>query len=276
MFQVGPIKWIVLLLLSSGAHAESAPYYLRHQNPFLQVFGLPAPEGGGITGKGLLDYSFVLTVANHADSGRKVNEEVRLDGESYYAALVFRYGLRERWEVGIDLPFIRHDDGVLDNVIEGWHDTFGLSNRKREGPDNQLAFIYRRNGLEEFAMRDPVSGIGDVRLTVARQISNGDDDGRSVALRAQLKLPTGNADRLLGSGAADISLAADATDSATLGEYRIVLFGQLGVLGLGHGDLLPHQQQDIVSFASGGLAWQWTDRIEIQAQVAFQDPYFDS
>lgn len=265
---------LALAIPASAAPAE--PYYLRNQNPFLQLFGVPAPEGGDVTPAAAFESRFVLNLANHADNHETANETFIVDGESYYADAVLRYGPVERWALGIDLPFVAHRDGALDNVIEDWHDAFGLSNSEREGPSNHLRFAYRRNGVMETNFVDAGGGIGDVRLTGAYQLVQRGATDRAVALRGLVKIPTGDPDRLRGSGGTDFAISVEATDRATLGDRNIALFGQAGVLLLGDGDVLADQQETAVAFAAGGLLWRWTDVIDLQAQISLQDAYFDS
>jgi len=278
----GPGTWfiwisILFLLFPPEVHGrENQPYYLRSQSPFLHIFGLPAPEGGQITPAGNVESRLELTVANHADRGSSGNEVITLDGESHYADVVLRYGLNDRWALGIDLPFVSHREGVLDNLIEAWHDTFGLPDRDLEGPRNHLSFIYSRNGVDEVSFTEAGSGIGDVRLVSAWQLKEDKGKGRSLALRGVVKLPTGDPDRLLGSGAMDLALSLEVTDAAAFSRRDIDLFGQVGVLVTGRGDVLGDRQQRAVSFASGGLVWPWTRTIDLQMQLSFQDGYFDS
>ena len=267
------MAWLPLPL---SADVHSPPYFLRNHSPFLQAFGLPALEGGTLTAPGTLESRIVLTLVNHADSGENVNESVVLDGESYYVDTVFRYGLGQRFEVGLDLPYVSHRNGKLDNLIEGWHDTFGLDNSERLAPSNHLQLTYRRDGVTHADLRDGGSGLGDVRLTGAYQLMPAGDGGRSLALRSVLKLPTGKEQRLRGSGAADFAMSLEATDRATFADYDIEWSGQAGILLLGDGDLLPDQQKSTVPFASLGAMWRWSETLDLRLQLAMQGKYFDS
>lgn len=260
---------------AAAADAGAGPYYLRNLNPFLQVFGLPAPEGGELTPAGRLSGRLLVDVANHADADASENEAVSLDGESYYSDLVLRYGIAERWEVGLDLPYVSHRKGHLDNLIEGWHDLFGLSNSDRQGPSNELRINYREDDVDLIDISDGSGGIGDVRVSAAYRLGMAGTD-RSLALRTQVKLPTGDADELRGSGATDVAVALDASDRQTLAGWSIDLFGQFGLLRAGKGDVLTRRQEEFVPFASLGMAWHWTDALRLQLQFSAQDRYFDS
>lgn len=258
------------------AAAGAQPYYLRNHSPFLQVFGLPAPEGGALTPPGTFSTRLASSLANHADTGENTSEAIVLDGETYYADLVLRYGLSERWELGLDLPYVAHRDGKLDNLIEGWHELFGLPNGERQRPSNELELAYLRDGTPAAGLEHPGGGPGDLRLTGAYQLAVTDDGGRAVALRGVVKLPTGDADRLRGSGATDVAVSLEGTDRITLADQSMELFAQAGVLYLGRGEVLPDQQKDAVIFASATLGWQWRPNVELRLQLAVQGEYFNS
>jgi hypothetical protein len=266
---------LALLMCPLSVRAGSQPYFLHNQSPLLQVFGLPAPEGGVLASRGVVKSRLALSLTNHADSGETATEAVVLDGQSYYADAIFRYGLAQRWEVGLELPYVAHRDGGLDNLIEGWHDAFGLTNGERQGPSNRLRLSYRHDGVTAIDLRNGGGGIGDVRVTGAYALLPS-RDGRAVALRSTIKLPTGDEHRLRGSGATDIAVGLEATDPVTFASRSIEVSGQAGVLVLGDGELLPDQQKSTVPFASLGLKWRWTDAIDLRVQLAMQGEYFNS
>jgi len=259
--------------LAEGATAPG-PLQLRNQHPLLQTLGAPAMQGGQLAAAGELEHRWVLSMANHADAGAERGEQIILDGESYYTELLLRYGLGSRLEVGADLPLVAHTSGIFDNAIEAWHDVFGLSNTLRDGPSNRLRLLYQRDGNLEYDIDDSAVGLGDIRLNGAFSLA--DRGGRALALRAQIELPTGDADELRGNGAVDAALALEVTDRQTLVDWRIDLFGRIGMVAPGSGDLLKELQEDWVPFAGAGLAWRWTERLDLHAQFDYQGSYFDS
>lgn len=265
----------MLLALESPCQADGQPYYLRNYNPFLQVFGLPAPEGGSVTSPGRLSGRFTFNLTNHADSGETGAEMVLVDGESYSTDLVLRFGMAPRWEVGLDIPYVSHHNGLLDNVIETWHQQFGLDNSERRRPSNQLRFEYVRDGSTLTDLHRAGGGIGDVRISAGYQLAS-TDSGRSLALRGTVKIPTGDSTRLRGSGATDVAVSMDVTDRATLAGRSMELYGQAGLLRLGDGDVLSDQQRHTVPFASLGIGWHWRSNVDLRLQLAAQGEYFDS
>lgn len=250
------------------------PLYLRNLNPLLQTLGAPAMQGGELTPAGTLEYRWILNMANHAESGLYDGEEAVFDGESYYLALELRYGVNPRLELGMDLPLVAHAGGTFDNLIKDWHDLLGLSNVDRQGPENDLRLFHQRDGVTGYDIDESNVGFGDIRLTAAYRLAA--SDGRALALRAQAELPTGDPDRLRGNGAVDLSLVLDATDRHTFAASRVSLFGRIGIVAPGSGDLLNDQRQEWVPLIGAGLAWQWTERVGLHAQLDHDGAYFDS
>jgi hypothetical protein len=271
-----PIALIASILVPLVAQAAEPPQplYLRNSNPLLQTLGAPAMQGGELTPAGALEYRWILNMANHADRGLDDGEESVFDGESYYLALELRYGVNPRLELGMDLPLVAHTGGAFDNLIKDWHELLGFSNDERQGPENALRLFHQRNGVTSYDIDESGVGLGDIRLAAAYRLAG--SGGRALALRAQAELPTGDSDRLHGNGAVDLSLVLDATDRHTFAASRVSLFGRVGVVAPGAGDLLKDQRQDWVPLIGAGLAWRWTERIDLNAQLEYDGAYLDS
>lgn len=263
--------------VASAAQMASAGFPLRNQNPFLQIFGLPPAQSANLAPEGSYQYDLSLDLANHADAADNDVEDFAIDGESYFLNLSWRHGFSERLELGIDVPLVGHRAGILDNAIERWHDIFGLSNTKRRGPSNQLGFRYSRDGNTLYELSSPTFGIGDVQLTAAIPVKVArDNDRRSVAVRSSIKLPTGNVDKLHGSGGTDFAIGVYAADKWTFWRRDLEVSGFAGVLLLGDSDVLAGLERGAVPY--GGIAGTWwvTDNFGISSQLNSQAPYVDS
>lgn len=269
---------LFMVPVASRASDQNAfGFALRNQNPFLQVYGLPIYQNASLASHGKSTYNLVFDVANHADAGSNAVESVILDGESYFLTLSYRRGVADWLELGVDVPLVAHSDGVLDNFIEGWHDLFGISNSKRQGPSNQLQFAYVRDGATEYELNSGATGLGDIQLTAAMPIRT-DLGGENLrlSLRGTVKLPTGDADTLLGSGAMDASLGIYLDDAYHFLQRPLRLSGFAGVLLLGDGDILPELQESTVPFAGAALSWQFSQQLDLVAQAYLQGQYLDS
>ena len=88
-----------------------------------------------------------------------------------------------------------------------------------------------------------VSGIGDTTLRLGWQAWR--KGGRGLALRGTLKAPTGDPDKLTGSGGWDTSLYLEYTDSRLV-PGRLAITAAAGLVVLGDGELAPAQQENMV------------------------------
>jgi hypothetical protein len=124
-----------------------------------------------------------VDITNDADDGESDSEQLSIDGETTTIALSIRRRVHERLEIGIDVPYVQHSGGILDGFIKDWHSMLGLSNFRRDGPNDQLRHAYISDGETLFSLDSSVSGIGDVQLSAAMPFGK-------LTLRAAVKLPT--------------------------------------------------------------------------------------
>jgi hypothetical protein len=255
---------------------QPAPFAIRNQNPFIQIYGLPPMESAITTPSQHLHAQAIFDLANNSILKDSANESISLDGESYRLGLTLRYGLAKQREIGIEVPIVAHHNGVLDNFIEGWHDTFGLTNTERnKTPSNVLDYSYRRQGQELVAIRSNQDGLGDIRLFAGAGLYQSTDQRQELTLRGSLKLPTGDSQGLLGSGSTDLALSLNGIDRR-FSAHRITTYGQLGLLALSNSDILPAQQRSWVAFGGLGLNWRATNIIDLKAQFDGHSSFYKS
>ena len=269
---------LALLLIPAAAGALDEQWFsFRNHNPFLQVYGLPPYQSATRVTDGEFKYSVSLDIANHAGSGETSNEFLLIDGESYFLNFSLRHGLTQWLEVGLDLPLVAHTNGLFDNAIERWHKMLGISNTKRNGPSNQLHLLFDSSRTTAYELTSSTIGLGDVQLTAAVPLWEAREPNRRIiTLRSGLKLPTGDAATLRGSGAIDVSLGLYASDMSTFAKHNVSLTGFGGILVLGSGDVLPEIQKHSVGFGGVAATWQLTERLDLTTQLYAQSPYFDS
>jgi len=273
---------ILLVLGTIPAAAQELiqvkPLYTTNMSPVIQVYGLPAAEAGDLTAAGEVSLRVVAEVASHYTKEDKGAESVLLDGETSRAVVSIRYGLSDRWEVGVDVPMISHDGGMLDSFIEGWHDFFGLPQGGRDkARRDQLQYYYQRNGSDVLDYSGSKGGFGDLSLFASYQLLAAEPAARrSLALRGGIKLPTGNSSRLRSSGATDAHLRLTASDAETLREWNTTLFASAGVLWLGQGDILEDQQRRWVGFGSIGMVWMPLSWIDFKLQLDGHSSFYDN
>jgi hypothetical protein len=247
------------------------PFYISNQNPFIQIFGLPRSEPAYLLANNQFEQITTLDIVNNTVKGSNSHEELVLDGESYRLNFAFKYTFDDT-EYTLQLPLVRHTSGRFDNFIRSWHQFFGLSNdEQKQFPANQLNYYYARNGNKIVDITKGVSGIGDLQIGLARYF-----EGRRTVVRASLKLPTGDVDKLMGSGAPDVSFTVSSQDANLLSQYHIGLYGQLGLLWLGASDLFPAIQRHTVALGTAGFSWHYWKVVVLRSQLDLHSPFYKS
>jgi hypothetical protein len=247
----------------------SDAFPLRNHNPFLQVFGLPAFQTHELVEPDRFDFNVSYDMANDADDADRLNERLVIDAESQVLSLSLRRRVGERFEFGVEVPYVRHSEGFLDSVIYDFHNLVGLPNSNRDGPSDQYRLFFERQGVVLFDTSAPTSGLGDIQLSAAMKLGK-------ATLRAGIKAPTGDPDKLTGSGAADLSFGVYGGGATQLFERALSYSGFVGVLALGDGDVLAELQRSAVPYGGAALRWQAWPRLALATQLNVQGPYFDA
>ena len=263
--------------MGGAAYAAAIdPFYSRNQNPFVQIYGLPVAESGFITRPGEVRAVVFADVSNNFSDTTLSSERVLIDGETTRLTALLRYGLFESLELGIDIPMISHNGGASDSFISNFHKLFGFPAAGRDlVARDQIHYLYAANGVNGVNIQQSSIGLGDIQLSGAYQIWQ-DQDSRSLALRAGLKLPTGNAGKLHGSGGTDISLRLVYSDTKTFAAQNVTVFGALGGLIPGSGKVMQDVQRQYVTFGSFGLGWQACKRVSLKVQLDGHTPFYNS
>lgn len=267
---------LLLAAIAMGAAALAEPvdqpFAVGNRNPLVQIRALPAPAGGSVLESGEVGWLAAFEAANSFTRNQSGDEAIELDGETYRLDLGGALGLGRGFEVGVALPLIQHSGGVLDGFVEGWHEAFGFPDGGRpNAPRDQLHYRYRRDGVTWLDFDDKTSGIGDLQLTAAQSLWRSDDS--AGALRLTVMLPTGEADRLTGSGATGADLAI--SGSWQLGpRWRATLTGAL--FQLQESDLYGFEQKDDGWRAGASLGWQGWEWLQLRAQLDAHSALYDS
>ena len=253
---------------------ELIPFNTTNQNPLVAVYGLPPAGPAAVLAPGRISAELRADIASNFTRARGSQEQILLDGETYRYTLALKHGIGDRLEVGLEVPYVMHRDGFLDSFVNDFHDTFGLPDGGRDdAPSNRLAYTYERDGLPLIDMTEEKEGFGELRLTGAWQLWRREGEKpRALALRASLKLPTGDEDRLLGSGSTDFALWLSGSRSFRGGS--LALFGAAGGLLMTDGDVLPDQQRNAVAFGTLGGGWLPLPRLALKLQFDGHTPFY--
>lgn len=141
-------------------------------------------------------HSYSLVGANEFRRSGPVDE----DAETWRLGLTFSRGLSDGLEVFGEVPLYARGGGVMDSIIDWWHAAVISQNYpvREATPPGRSVISNPSGGPFHSAI-----GIGDLTVGIAKRVAAG------TIVRSALKLPTGNAAQLLGSGAVDLGAAVD-------------------------------------------------------------------
>ncbi|MEM6708690.1 MAG: DUF3187 family protein [Pseudomonadota bacterium] len=257
---------ILALACTPQAHAEpnpTAPLAVRNLAPFSGLYGVPRMRGAG-SAQGV---SVALDQVSNFSSSNDGATQIFQDGETSVLRLTAaRAFADERIDVGVELPWVRHSGGELDRYIDGFHRAFGLPEGGRENaPRNQLDLLLRVAGETEVRRQDSGGGLGDTVIWGGYALL--ETDNRAVRARAQLKLPTGDAAEITGSGGLDLSAWVELFDQQLLASLKTDITAGIGMTYLGAGDLAPAAQKRWVPIAHFGIhralgRWLFTGQLD--------------
>lgn len=275
---IGTLSAALTLSLGTAASAaEIVPFRTINMSPLALIHAVPATGSSRLLAQGGGEVTVIAEAANNFAIDSNISESVHLDGETYRAAVEFRYGLTPWLEAGILVPFIGISGGALDGFVEGFHKVFGFNNGGRNdyGRD-ELLFSYNREGINRLHYDDGGFGLGDIRLNAGVKLHEGTGEARtSLALRGSLKLPTGESDRLRGSGGTDVALWLTGSSDVPLGGWgHLTFFGGGGGMVMEDGDVLADQQRNTAGFASLGFGWSPASWIALKVQGDWHSAFY--
>lgn len=247
---------------------------VRDQNPLLAGFGLPAPMPTGLRDSPARSWNSRLDLSwgSTALIQQSGSEILLVDAETREARLTLQAPISRRFSFQLQLPYRYTGGGSLDGFIDSWHDAFGLPEGARSGlPSDDINITYVRDRYRQLSLTSSVSGLADVQASLGYDLVASKDSGLTAWL--DVKLPTGDADELTGSGATDVSFIL-------AGERRLddswSAFAQAAVTRLGEGDLLAYKQRSVVWSGLAGLSGRVWRGLSLKAQIDAHTAAFDS
>lgn len=246
---------------------ETEPFRMRNLTPAVAIFGLPPWQLATVHRR----FGLTTELANDYRMSQAGPDSLVMDGETWRTSLQFAGRINERWSYGVEVPYYRQSGGVLDHFIDTWHRLFNLPNGGRsQRPDNVLQFQFAdRNGVF-YALDTPRRGLGDVQLSAARRVGA---DGRYV-LRGTLKLPTGEAGMLAGSGSSDAAVTLLRPQRALFRARPAGYFWGLGAMAVGDAQRIRYPQRHAVALAVLGGSWKPWLRTGLKAQLDFHSAFY--
>jgi len=194
-----------------------------------------------------------------------------IDGEWIQIAARISRMMTEKVEVGLYLPFIARTGGIADSSIERFHKAFGLGNARREEfPRNQCRIYIRGADDQQARWEGDELGMSDLSLFSVWDVTHGDHNLPGLGVGCAVTLPTGDEDRLLGSGSA--TFGASACLSKRIGTSPWLLFiggaasysGNKEIAGIA---LRPCQFAGLC-----GIEYEWSQRVSFIIQNLTTSP----
>jgi len=261
-----------MLGIAQNSFADNiTPFSSRDQNPFTLIFGLPTPSTAKLLSNNQSRFSSTLNLSNTINLQQNNNEQLFVDVESYQLNLTHEQALTKTWMFSIELSFLRMGAGFMDSWINNYHQLVNLPEGIRPNfPNDQFSINYSRDNNNLLNITQGVSSLGDTSLKLAHQLSS---NNSHLSIWGSLKLPTGNSQKLSGSGAFDIAfwMAYDRVLSASSG-----WFINAGNVFLGAGNILSAQQKSSALFASTGFQFHPWQPILLKAQLDMHQAFYNS
>ncbi|MFQ5913105.1 MAG: DUF3187 family protein [Nitrospinota bacterium] len=204
---------VLLAAAPSGASAGAGvmdpreilgPLPLRNLQPIHLLFFEFTPERAYALRKGNLLVRLDITETNTllVDLGKEPS--FKADMEMSRFAWRFLYGVTERLTLGLNLPLVFTHGPFLDQTIEATERGFGKLRGDRGAEiSDQVSVTLVSAGITEIGISEGSFGIGDVSLEGKYQFLRETFWVPAASLRVAVKFPTGDFDKLHGSGKFD-------------------------------------------------------------------------
>ena len=238
---------------------------MRNLSPVVQLYGMPRMLGAR-TIDGDFEASMNMEIANNFQSDLVDGKFGFFDGETYVTSYRFRDDIGERWEWGVEVPWVVHTPGSLDGLVDEFHELFGLPDGERSlAPRGRLDYYVGDNGLVYADFSDSRQSLGDVRGFLGLELM--DNRMGALSVRTQVKFATGTVEDLSGSEGTDVSVWGEYEYAVPFNRGMMRLSVAGGITHLGEGELFPEHQETWMHFAHLGLQIPLGSRLEFHAQL---------
>ncbi len=262
-------RWpATLLLVASLAQAE-AGFPVHNEGALARTTALPDIGEAAVLAPGDHALGFTLDWTNEYVAQAKGDESLIIDGETQRYAAALRYGIAPDFELGLSVPLLVTGGGVLDGIIQNWHHFWGLPDGGRnEAPKDRLLYEVQGNGQTLLDVSRSATGLGDIEVSGGWQLAH------PLALRAMVKLPTGDENRLTG-GNLGSALWLDWDPFRNFGGSRRWFgFVSAGASINQKSSVLSEYQQQLVGFGGLGAGYRVLQRLSLIAQFYSHTPLY--
>ena len=270
---------VASLFVATSARADEPfgePLDDRDNGPVSGILNFPdSTEGALLLDRGRFAGSLLAMTSSHAITTSRGDEALVFDGETTRLEFGLRYGVSERLELGLRLPYLNHSAGNLDSLIDRWHDWFGLPGGSRETrASDLLEFNYVDGSGTRLDLRDSTSDFGDLRLMAGWRLDAG--GGHRRALRFGVTLPTGSVDSLTGAEAATVSVGYAGDVRSVGASGRLSAFYRASVVWVDEPGILADRYREWIGQLGAGFGVRATSWLDLRAQALFRTATHDS
>ena len=260
--------WIPIQWLGAVHCAEMGPLRVQQRYPLYLMFLTPEPDSPRLIEKGRFMTSLSIDYTSIYIDETSEEWSALLDMEMMVVDLSLTYGITNRLDISLALPWVSQNDGFLDGSLETYHDFFGFPNYGREkGPTDKFGYHISVDDDDWFDARSGGLHLGESVVSVKMQLTSaGLRQGFTSSLLVALKIPTGDEDHGFGSGRFDQALIF-------LNQYRVSPF----ILYLNPGIVLlsdPETQgadihvNDMMTLLAG-IEYNVSDSLSLMGQFNF-------
>ncbi len=266
------LNLILLFSMAIPSYAKSnsigkGPITYKNSFPLYLFFFSFTPDRVQTLSKGASRFRLDTAVQNFIVDEKNSRYKAVVDVEVIRTSLNLSYGISDNLEVGMEIPFYVLYKGFLDSFILDFEKSIDATtpmSRQQNGVNN-FTYLLRRNGDTLISMDSPYGGVGDIALTAkVRHIYNSEIKYMpSVSTRYAIKLPTGDDDRLLGSGKADFGIGIILEKSFGSSSYYLNLNG----IFVGDPDFLKGMKMDPIFSYTTAAEFSLTERFSVLLQL---------
>ncbi len=256
-----------------GEGADSEPFGplpLSALHPLTNPFHEPVPDTPRTLAPGRLSVSVLSQYGSVQRREDKGGNLAIFDGEFHRVAVGFRYGLLERLEARLEIPFAMRTSGFLDDAIRSYHNITGLLRDRRMS--DQFDELLLVDG--ERVVESDQSGyrLLDIPLQLKYRIFEQPDRPFDLAVRASVEFPSGSESDWLGNGGVDGAVGILLEHTA--GDMTFTLNGDYGFVSRSRRFRSAGIGLRPVPYGMASIEWRAFERASLHFQVTASGDYF--
>lgn len=238
----------------------------------MAVYGLPLPVNARLLATGDSRWQTTFNITNTLNIDTHAASELLVDTESSQLNLVYALGLPNDWMLRLEFGLMHHGAGYFDGWIYDYHDFLGLKQGDRANvAEDQFQIYVADNGNTLVDLQSAQTGVTDTQIQLGKQLSR--DASHATSVWASLKLPTGDANKLTGSGHSDLALWLA---SQHLHGDTTQVYAQLGGLYMSDTQVLKSLHRHTAWFGNLGIRYTYNEWLALKTQLDVHSALYNS